>query len=375
MSTDEDKEYDAILVDTSIFDRNGLRLEKGLLGKLNQFKDSNIYYLLPDVIEGEIKSHLEKKVKSSRASLEKAISDADDHLFFDGSELNDARPIVIDDDKIGRVAENRLNKFIANTGALVLECGNYVSITKLLKQYFQSEPPFSETGDKKSEFPDAIVLLATEAWAREKNIQVLAVAGDRDWKNYCEISTHIDFTDDFANALSQFNKATAPFAFLSLLAQAIKSNDSKANIFVNKISNEIRGYFYDFIPEIEANSSHHWEEYCSHGWLTNFELANQDFKIIDHDKDYVVLEVNANFEVRVEGDFSLAHYDSIDRDYVPLKTITRIVDKKFTSEILITVRGDLTGDLAGLEIEEIEVVNPLALVDFGALELNYDEDG
>ena len=66
MSSDEDKEYEAILVDTSIFDRYGLRLEKGLLGKLSQFKESDIDYLLPDVIKGEIKSHLEKKVKSSR---------------------------------------------------------------------------------------------------------------------------------------------------------------------------------------------------------------------------------------------------------------------------------------------------------------------
>lgn len=30
----EELEYDALLVDTSIFDGNGLRLEKGLLGKL-----------------------------------------------------------------------------------------------------------------------------------------------------------------------------------------------------------------------------------------------------------------------------------------------------------------------------------------------------
>lgn len=374
MNFNEDKEYDVILVDTSIFDRNGLRLEKGLLGKLNQFKNSDIIYLLPDVIEGEIKSHLEKKVKSSLKSLERAISDADDHLFFHGSELNDTRPIMIDVDRIDRVAENRLSKFIANTGALVLECGNYVSITKLLKQYFQNVPPFAETGDKKSEFPDAIVLLATEAWAKERNFQVLAVAGDKDWKNYCETSAHIDCTDDFTVALSQFNRATASFTFLSLLTQAIKSNENKANIFINKISNEVRGYFYDFMPEIEANSSLRWEEYCSHGWLTDFKLANQDFKIIDHDKDYVVLEVNAHFEVKVESDFSLAHYDSIDRDYVPLKTITRVVDKKFTSEILITVRGDLAGDLANLEIEEVEVVNPLTLVDFGELELDYGED-
>ena len=46
----EEQEYEALLIDTSIFDGNGLRLEKGLLGKLNQFKRSPVVFLLPDVI-------------------------------------------------------------------------------------------------------------------------------------------------------------------------------------------------------------------------------------------------------------------------------------------------------------------------------------
>ena len=115
MNSDEDKEYGAILVDTSIFDQHGLRLEKGLLGKLNQFKDSEIHYLLPDVIKGEVKKHLQNKVKSSRASLEKALNDAGDHLFFDGSELNNAKSVLIDSNEIEGIAENRIDKFITNS--------------------------------------------------------------------------------------------------------------------------------------------------------------------------------------------------------------------------------------------------------------------
>lgn len=70
MSEEVIKEYGAILVDTSIFDGNGLRLEKGLLGKLSQFKRSPIVYLFPDVIKSEVKNHLENKIKISRAALE-----------------------------------------------------------------------------------------------------------------------------------------------------------------------------------------------------------------------------------------------------------------------------------------------------------------
>lgn len=105
---DVEEKYGAILVDTSIFDGHALKLEKGLLGKLAQFKKSPIEYLLPDVIKSEVKSHLESKIKVSRSALEKALNDAGDHLFFEGSELNDAKKILIDSKEIEGLAECRV---------------------------------------------------------------------------------------------------------------------------------------------------------------------------------------------------------------------------------------------------------------------------
>lgn len=369
MSSDESKEYGAILVDTSIFDAHGLKLEKGLLGKLNQFKDSDINYLLPDVIKGEVQSHLEKKVKSSRASLEKALNDAGDHLFFDGSELNDAKSILID---IEGIATGRVDKFIENSGALVLECGDYVTVSELLQQYFQNEPPFAETGKKKNEFPDAIVLLATEAWAQDNDIQVLAVARDGDWKNYCETSDNLDYIEDFADALSKFNKETVPFAFLSLLTSKLEKEEDDAADFVEKIRSGVESYFNGFTPDQEADSFHYWESDGCHGWLNDFELTDSNFKIVDHAEDYIVLEVSANITVEVEGEFSLSQYDSIDRDHVYIGGVTATVEEQFTSEILVTIWGDLTGDFTELDVE-VEVVNPITSVDFGTLEPDYSE--
>jgi hypothetical protein len=372
MSSDESKEYRAILVDTSIFDTYGLKLEKGLLGKLNQFKDSDIDYLLPDVIKGEVQSHLEKKVKSSRASLEKALNDAGDHLFFDGSELNDAKSILIDSNEIEGIATSRVNKLIENSDALVLECGDYVSVSELLQQYFNNEPPFAETGKKKNEFPDAIVLLATEAWAQKRDIQVLAVARDGDWKNYCETSDNLDYTEDFADALSKFNKETAPFAFLSLLTSKLEKEEEDAADFIENISRGVESYFDDFTPVQEADSFHYWEPDGCHGWLNDFELRDYNFKIVDHAQDYIVLEVSADITVEVKGEFSLSQYDSIDGDHVYIGGVSATVEEKFTSEILVTVWGDLTGDFSDLDVE-VEVVNPITSVDFGTLEPDYSE--
>ncbi len=83
--SEEAKEYDALLIDTSIYDANGLRLEKGLLGKLHLFEKSPIELLMPDVIKNEVQSHLEKMIKVSRSALEKSLNDAGDHLFLMGA--------------------------------------------------------------------------------------------------------------------------------------------------------------------------------------------------------------------------------------------------------------------------------------------------
>ncbi len=66
-------EFDAILIDTSIYERNGLKLDKGLLKALYQFKRSPIDLLLPDVIYNELKDHLKKKLNEINRPLAKVV--------------------------------------------------------------------------------------------------------------------------------------------------------------------------------------------------------------------------------------------------------------------------------------------------------------
>ncbi|EOV8088556.1 PIN domain-containing protein [Providencia rettgeri] len=61
----KDSKYNALCVDTSIFINHGLTLNKGLLKRLDQFKDSNIELVIPDIIIEELKKHLLKKNKRS----------------------------------------------------------------------------------------------------------------------------------------------------------------------------------------------------------------------------------------------------------------------------------------------------------------------
>ncbi|MCC0090826.1 PIN domain-containing protein [Aeromonas veronii] len=369
--SDDEIEYGAILVDTSIFDGNGLKLEKGLLGKLSQFKKSPIEYILPDVVKNEVQRHLESKISALRAALEKALNEAGDHLFFDGSELNDAKKMLVDSKEVNGLAESRMNKFIDSTGALVLETGSYVSVSDLLSKYFSNEPPFAETGKKKNEFPDAIVLMAVEAWADKNNKYVLAIAKDGDWKNFCQNSTRINYQDDFSRGLEVFNQTNAPYTLLANLETAL--NSGSATKFLAEINSLLESALDGFTPDQEADSAFYWEADGSHGWFKDFSLLEHEFRIVDKDEDWVVLEASANIVVEAEGDFSLSVYDSIDRDHVSMGGVTVRVEREFESEILITISGDLNGPVDELSIDEVEIVSPINTIDFGYIEPEYDD--
>ena len=369
---DEDKQYDALLIDTSIYERHGLRLEKGLLSKLFQFRKSPIELLMPDVIRNEVQDHLGKKIKSARSSLEKALNDASDHLFFDGSALNDAKNTLIDSDGIENLAATRVEQFIENSGATKISCGDHVSVTAILDRYFKNMPPFASTGKKKSEFPDAIVLLSIEEWANEQEKTVLAVSKDGDWEKYCETSVRIDHCDDLSAALDAFNKANAPYALLANLETAV-AHDSAATFF-EKVSHALGSALDGITPGQDADSYLYWDPEGISVWFEEFQLIDDEFRVVETGDDWVVLEALASIKLGAEGDFSLSVYDSIDKDHVYMGSVTAETKEEFESEILITVSGDLTGPLDALDVEEVEVVSPITMVHFGTIEPDWEPD-
>ena len=303
---------------------------------------------MPDVIHNEIQSHLDKKIRISRNALEKSINDASDHLFFDGSALNKSKNIIVENREIEGLAQSRLDQFIKDTGALIIDCNDYVSIKELLGKYFKNEPPFSETGKKKNEFPDAIILLAVDKWAEIEDKLVLAVAKDKDWEAYCEGSDNIDYLEDFSKGLSAFNAATAPHALLDNLKNALVQK--KAVHFLSRVESELRSTLDGFTPDQDAESQLFWEPEGSNGWFEKFELYDNDLKIIDTDEGWAVIEVLAKITVEAEGEFSLSVHDSIDRDYISLGGVSVTTQAVFESEVLITVSGELNGSVNELEI-------------------------
>ena len=146
-----------------------------------------------------------------------------------------------------------------------------------------------------------------------------------------------------------------------------------ADEFLSAIESGLKSVFDGFTPDQEADSHYYWEPGGSHGWLKEFKLLDDEFRIIDKDEDWVVLEALVNITVEAEGEFSLSVYDSIDKDHVYIGAVTATATKEFQSELLISISGNLDGPIDELTVDEVEVVNPIKSIDFGTLELDYSE--
>lgn len=208
--------------------------------------------------------------------------------------------------------------------------------------------------------------MAVDEWAKRKNKSVLAIAKDDDWIRYCESSEKIDCIDVLSDGLAIFNRANAPYEFLSKLESELNSEEAQS--FLDGVASRLATELDGFTPDQDAESYLYWEPEGSSGWFKSFYLTSNELRIIESDEEYIVLECKAAITVEAEGEFSLSVHDSIDHDYIHISSVTATAEEEFESEILITIAGDFKGPVEELSIEQVEIVSPIKRIYFGALE-------
>ncbi|KHT42619.1 DUF4935 domain-containing protein [Pectobacterium brasiliense] len=368
-----EQEYTAITLDTSIFDGNGLRLEQGLLGKMRQFKTIPIIFVLTDVTVSELTHHLEEKMKASKFLLEKALEDSKNHLLIPDSDLNSFKEKFSDLKDFKDAALKRVQMYIDMTGAIVLDTNQYVSIAEIRDAYFSNQSPFTESGSKKNEFPDAISLIALKNWA-EKNEQIVcAVSKDKDWGSFCDEVDDIDYINDLSKALDYFNRETVSRLVVEKLAEAIDSDEDDVQNFKVQLESMLEGAVERLTLTQEAASSLAYEGDGVEIKFKQLHSIATNFKIIEAGDDYLIVETLLNVELDIEGVFSLYHYDSFDKDYIRAGSVTSTINDSYDLSVLLTLAGDFS-DFSEIEINSLEVVSNLGTVHFGFLEPYYEPD-
>jgi hypothetical protein len=371
-------EFGAITLDTSIFDAQGLRLESGLLKQLEQFQDSSTSFILSEVVKEETLSHLIEKVKNAQKEIEKSLKQAREYWRVEDQDIEKIKAIVFGEHEAQEVALERFEQFEELTSLEIVEAQNHVLIGDLIQKYFNAKPPFSETGKKKNEFPDAIALMSLETWANKKQTKIIVVTADNDWKNFCKGSERLIAVDDFAGALGLFQLQNAD-DICKYLSE--KYEKGKLDNVKEAISSALEDQISNLEIYPEAASSFRYE-YDSTEIILNgfkfqlFESPDLIFRPVNFDNESLVVESRLSVDVNIEGSFSFYVYDSIDKDDVPLGSGSANIQTNLDVDILVSFVGSFLGNLdkfgADVEVDDVEIeIKELDEVYFGEIEPDW----
>ena len=178
-----------IAVDTNIYRATGFRFRSFPLVRLTDIKPWQIVLLVPEVWERELERHTTAWAEE-RLNEYRRLDYVDDWGTL--AQVKAAKELsksLVGEEK-ARVAGRLIDEHYDAAEAVRLKTA-WSEGPKILDDYFAARFPFEATGNKKSEFPDALALVTLEDWGRRNKRQVVVVSEDAGCLAACDGSKHL----------------------------------------------------------------------------------------------------------------------------------------------------------------------------------------
>jgi phage tail protein X len=179
----------------------------------------------------------------------------------------------LDEPKIVAEMKAKFDQLLKDLGTIIISTDD-VPISEVRRRYFDVVPPFASRESKKSEFPDALSILAAEVYAKNNGITLHVVSADRGIAAAVEVAreqgkaSHLEYAETLQ---AMIGKILRP-VHLARLAE--KFADEHAQLIKVKIREEFE------------NSSFNLSEWG--------EVADVEVHDIDISESPTVVEVNGN---------------------------------------------------------------------------------
>lgn len=367
-----DHKIDAVMIDTSIYHKNQCDfrgITKSIIPMLLQLLEANnITLLTHPVLESEIKKHIgESELVSRIGNLQTSLRKYNKQL-----QMID----ISTEDLIRRLDEINIEKSLIDKFDLFYKRAisvPYVSAQEVFEDYFNANPPFNTTGNKKSEFPDAFILKGIIEYCKNNaNSTVLIISDDSDWKHTLEENKQIVQVDSLEAAM------------LLLWEQL----DDKSDLYQMLIS-QTKSDIYTEISDAALN-----EAFCIDDIDTAEEVDIEKVSVVDINDTIVPLEVTQNSvllqitaTISADGcseffDENRSAWDSEDRCYY-FCAYTRLTFQNALAEVDCEVEINFSddGSLSQVELSSVKLINkwdiPLNLDEAETIEndvTDYGED-
>ncbi|MCG0456867.1 PIN domain-containing protein [Enterobacter cloacae complex sp. ECC445] len=364
------REIGAITLDTSIYIHHHYGFEVGILSKLSQFKNTEIKFIVVDMIQHETLSHLIEEAKKNKAETKnslKVIGNSWGVTPQRRQELMDEL-FTSNEDEISKA---RFDDFKKKAGAREIKCAELSSLSKVIDLYFNKIAPFAIKKDKKNEFPDALALSALEVWAESNNTKILAVSKDNDWKEFCETSPLLYFIDELSNALTALHSN----ASVNIINALKTINIDELN---KEIIESIPHQLYNLTVDVEASSSFYYDVESSELTMVDdqqqpindFEKFLSTLSIIDTEEESFSVQYTVNCNVDIETTLDFNTWDGIDKEFIGMGG--GIFNNSEDIDIDIIINFNRDGN--DIEIDSIEVISSSITIDLGEVGPDWMND-
>ena len=113
-------DYHAISIDTSIFDKYGDALEKGLLKQLDQFAQGPVRVTLSEIVHNELQRHLAKRIHQARSALQIGLHKVSEELLVSADNIESAKALITSERTDEEIALDRLKAFYQSASVTIV---------------------------------------------------------------------------------------------------------------------------------------------------------------------------------------------------------------------------------------------------------------
>ncbi len=278
-----------VLLDTNIYIQAKYGFDKGPLLHLKKYCDNGVVTIFTnDIVTREVRHHINSDVKLLSAQAKNAIKDHPELLnaiFHD--EYETIKEIILSS------ADRLIAAFDLYLNGVAVLSNDGISIIDLFCDYFGCNPPFEANKDKKSEFPNAVVIMSIKRFMESTEISVLhVVTDDHGWHEALNGVQGIVLHNNLKSLLTEISKdknilceRIIPFICeqTEQLQQSAKNwlNDQEWNFVVDDIDSFIE---CDDIDEIET---------------IHVNLIPDGVEYIDVEEEYAIVTLSGEAKVMI----------------------------------------------------------------------------
>lgn len=339
---------DAVLIDTSAYHKVQCDFE-GITNSiipmfLRLLEANHIHLLTHPVLESEIKKHIrESEVVSRIGNLQTALRKYNKQLQLVDISVSDLNKKLSDLNLTKRLTDC-FSSFYEKAVTIP-----FVDAKIVFDDYFNANPPFSATGDKKAEFPDAFVLCGLKEYCRvNPTLAILVISDDSDWNKTLENNEKISLCDSLESAIL-------------LLWEQLDNKFDLFDVLIRKTEKDIRAEIEDAVQ---------CEAFCIDEIDTVEEVDIDGVSVVSIDEDIVPLEVAPDSvllqiaaTISVNGateylDESRSVWDNEDRCYY-FCAYTRLSFKNAMAHVDCEIRINFSGDgtLSNIALASSKILN------------------